>query len=173
MSRWGVVGLLLFLTGCVSPLPKSLQMEPAENPSLHAVLAQTDHYVGSIVRWGGTVASIENGEKETLLEVVERPLAESGRPWRSDRTHGRFLVRVKGFLDPDIYAKGRAVTIKGVVDGEREGEVGEHPYRYVLLHSQVLHLWSKQPGRVRSDVQIYVDPFYFYRPYFYYGHHWH
>lgn len=172
MSRW-IVMLSVLLVGCASPMPESLQMEPAKNPLLKAVLAQTDHFVGSIVRWGGTVASIENGAEETVLEVVERPLDESGRPWRSDRTHGRFLVQVKGFLDPDIYAKGRAITIKGVVNGDREGEVGEHPYRYAVVQSQSLHLWDKRPPPVRREVQIYLDPFYFYRPYFRHHSHWH
>ena len=48
-----------------------------------------------MVRWGGAIASVENRRDETWIEIVERPL-------NTDKSAGRFLARVDGFLDPAV-----------------------------------------------------------------------
>lgn len=131
--------------------------EAPARPSLQAVLAQPDAYVGQEVRWGGTIADVENRREETCLEVVGRPLQSSGRPADKDESAGRFLACIQEFLDPVIYSEGRSVTVQGIVAGREEGEVGAYDYTYPVVMVEQHRLWKPRP----EPQQYAPDPFWY------------
>src|SRR5581483_12094141 len=118
--------------------------------------ANPDSYSGRHVRWGGTIAGVENGKAETRVEVVARELDRDGRPQPTNRSSGRFIARVEGFLDPAAYRKGREVTVAGTVDGSTTRKIGEYNYRYPVVKADTIYLWEP-----RVEPQRYRDPYYY------------
>jgi outer membrane lipoprotein len=64
-------------------------------------------------------------------------------PEAGDASDGRFMVEVGRYLDPVVFARGRAVTVAGPVVGVRTEPVGEAPYSYVVIQGQEVHLWAR------------------------------
>jgi len=157
---------ILLATGCASNVPRAIQEAPAGNPTVGEVRDDIDPYQGVRVRWGGTIASVENRENETWIEVVATELGRYGRPKGSDYAFGRFIVRIEGFLDPQIYAEGRELTVAGEVESRLVRPIGEHPYTYPLVRASTYYLWPYYAGRG------YHYPYYhgYYRPYGYRYH---
>lgn len=50
------------------------------------------------------------------------------RPINLDVSQGRFLGEYDGFLDSDIYAKGRQITLAGRVQGVKVMKLGQMEY---------------------------------------------
>jgi outer membrane lipoprotein len=155
--------LALTLTACATRPPDPILDAPAPDLSLSEVAAKVSAYVGQRVRWGGRIAGVENRSNETWLDVVARPLDGNGRPHTSDQSLGRFIARVDGFLDPAVYANGRAVTVAGSIDGTLTRPIGDYPYIYVIVKADATRLWEP----VDRPLYYYRDPFYdpFYDPF--------
>ncbi len=143
---------ILALSGCASNIPREIKEPPAENPTVYEVRDDIDRYTDSRVRWGGTIADVENRENETWIEVVALELAGYGRPETTDNSYGRFLVRIDQFIDPQIYAKGRELTIAGVVESRIVRKIGEHPYTYPLIRATSHHLWPQYDTARNTDL---------------------
>jgi len=129
---------------------------------------------GSTVRWGGVIIDAKNKTDHTCFEVLSRDLSKYMRPKVEDRTSGRFIACKQGFHDPEVFAKGREVTLTGRIRNMEVRQIDEFNYRYPVLDITDLVLWEK-----RKDVLVYnhYDPFY--SPYYwgwgyprypYYGH---
>lgn len=169
--RWLITLLAaLALAGCASNLPKPIREAPAEDIRLQTVRQDPERYIGRPVRWGGTIAGVDNRADETCLEVVGRELQSSGRPVAEDRSEGRFLACVSRFLDPAIYTDGRLVTAAGTVEAVETRPVGDYPYRYPVVQAEALQLWQPEPERSPYDYDpFYYDPFWSWP---YYRHPW-
>ncbi len=146
--------ILAGLIGCASNLPKDITEAPPGGPSVAAVRADPQRFTGAQVRWGGTIAAVENRQHETWIEVVDRELYSGGRPESGDATRGRFLARIPGFLDPAVYAKGRQITVAGTVDGTVTRPIGQYSYRFPVVAVRTHVLWEPLPER-----REYYDPF--------------
>lgn len=169
---------LLLVAGCASNIPREIQDAPTENPTIREVRNNIDQYTGTAVRWGGSIASVENRQNETWIEVVATELGSYGRPLESDSSYGRFIVRIEKFLDPQIYAEGRELTVAGVVESRIARPIGEHSYTYPLVRASAYYLWPRYADR-RSDFyynHYYTWPGYryhlgvgypYWRPYYY------
>lgn len=151
-----VMVAMLALCACATAVPEAIREPAPGNITVAQAQQGGQRLVGSRVRWGGTIAGVENRAAETWLEIVDRPLDSNGRPRETDQTGGRFLARVAGFLDPAIYAKGRDVTVAGVLAAPVERTIGEYPYAFPVVKSQQLQLW---PLAVPQPPPRYYDPF--------------
>src|SRR4030066_542368 len=114
---------------------------PAGNIPLAQALKNPEQHRGATVRWGGAISSVENRRDETWIEIVERPLDTDGRPLTTDKSAGRLLARVQGFLDPAIFAPKRLGTGAGTLDGNSLRNIGEHPYTYPVVRTGHVYLW--------------------------------
>ncbi len=149
--------LATVLAACVS-VPTQLQGEFTE---VSPARVQTEQF-GSNVRWGGVLVDTRNEKDRTCFEVLSRSLDSSMRPREEDNTAGRFIACTNGFHDPEVYAKGREVTITGRIQNVEVRKIEEFDYRYPVLEITDMVLWDE-----RKDVVIYdrfYDPFYY--PYF-------
>ncbi len=161
----------LLITGCASTTPPAVRQPLPENIPLRAVQADPARFRGRLVRWGGEIIAVQNGRKESWVEILARPLESGGRPRGSAAAEGRFRVRIAGFLDPAEYREKSSLTVVGRVLGAETRAVGNYPYRYPLVAADTYHLWPpRQPQR-----HYHPDPFYdpWYYPYPYpYGYPW-
>lgn len=102
---------------------------------------------GDLVRWGGVVVDVEPEAERTCLQILSRPLSDVARPRDRDRdvSEGRFLACRAGFYDPEVFTKGREVTITGRVVGSAERSVGEYRYLMPEVAAEVIYLWPERP----------------------------
>ena len=155
--RWLLAAVVL-VTGCASPTPELVRTPIPGAPEIQRVRQDIAAFAGSRVRWGGTIAAVENQPNESLVEVVARPLERDGRPRVTDATGGRFLARVAGFLDPAIYSEGRQFTVTGVVDGAVSRPIGEYPYQYPVVRAEAHYLWEPEPVLPPYPYPYYYGP---------------
>jgi len=166
LNIWIILLLVLVLTGCASSIPQALRVAPSNNPSVSVARESAEQMVGTLVRWGGTIARIENKETETWLEVVDKELRSNGQPLDTDKSRGRFIARVAGFLDPAIYEKGRQLTVAGTLEKPVVRRIGEFTYLFPVVKVDHYYLWEAKP-----DVVYYEPlPYWYYDPWFSYRH---
>ncbi len=122
VSLWVLV-LSVLIAACGAQMPKSLNLPDVR--ALGIVQAQSGVGIGERIRWGGTISGVVVRQDETCLQIVGRPLDERARPRLVDRSDGRFWACSQGLLDPEIYARGRSVTVVGRLTEMREGIIGE------------------------------------------------
>lgn len=101
----------------------------------------TDSQLGARVRWGGEIADVRHGEDDSCLDVIAKPLDDRTRPLFTDESLGRFRACAFGFYDPDIYAKGRLVTVVGTIDSETTEQFQEYDLRIPVVAAEAVHLW--------------------------------
>lgn len=171
-----VLACVLFaigLTGCAS-VPTELETATNDEALIDYKLAkkQQNKVVGESARWGGVIADVRNTEDKTVFEVVNFPLQRWGRPEVSDDSDGRFLAVVDGFIDPEVYKKGRAISFVGVIGKTQQGKIGEYTYIYPVLEADNHYLWK--PKAQKNHVEIDYSPLWFrhnfYSPYYPYRH---
>jgi outer membrane lipoprotein len=162
------IALLLTVTlaGCASDIPRPIREAPAGNIALTHALQNPEQQRAAALRWGGAIASIENRRDETWIEIVERPLDTNGQPRDTDKSAGRFLARVQGFLDPAIFTPKRLVTVAGTLDGNSTRTIGEHPYTYPVVRADSIYLW---PAPTRTERPYYYPP-YWHDPWYPWGY---
>jgi outer membrane lipoprotein len=158
--------LALALAGCASEVPRPIREAPAGNILLAQTLKNPEQHRGAAVRWGGAISSVENRRDETWIEIVERSLDADGQPRDTDKSAGRFLARVQGFLDPAIFAPKRLVTVAGALEGVSTRTIGEHPYTYPVVRADSTHLW---PVPTKMEHPYYYPP-YWYDPWYPWGY---
>ena len=176
-TRPAILLLALLLGGCASQVPLGIREAPADGPALEQVVGNADSYLGQPVRWGGTLIETLNKEAETWLTVLGRPLYKDGEPKVTDDSAGRFIAIVPEFLDPQVYAANRQVTVTGTLLRTEAGKVGDYPYTYPVVQADAWYLWPANPEWPPGYPAPwgyrlwYHDPWY-YDPWYPYGY-WH
>jgi len=171
MSRWFIVGLVMLLAACASNVPEAIRKGPESAVQVAEARQSPQRFIGSEVRWGGTIAGVRNERDATVLELVSRHLDSDGQPLEEDRSEGRFLARAPGFLDPALFEVGREVTVRGRIEGVREEPIGEYRYVFPVVAADHVYLWPKRPPPAPPYP---YDPFWYYPWYpwgwpYYYG----
>ncbi len=128
--------------------------------------ATTARDIGRDVRWGGVILEAQPDPQRTCFEILSRDLDRSLRPRAEDLTQGRFIACRDGFLDPEVFAQGREITLTGQVRALDRRKVGDFDYTYPVLATHFITLWPERP-----DVIIYNYPDPFYDPW-YWGPYW-
>ena len=158
--------LLALLTACASQVPVAIREPITGAPDVQGARAANTEFIGKRVRWGGVIANVENRKQDTWIELVDRPLNRFGRPDDSDKSGGRFIARIPGFLDPVIYEKQREMTVTGALAEPITRAVGDFLYRYPVVDVDTYYLWAKP---LPATYPYYYDPFW-YDPW--YPHRW-
>lgn len=164
----GALLILLMIVGCAAQPRSPIANTAFKGPTLEAVRANPESFIGSKVRWGGTITRVENRREETWIEIVEQPLNNAGRPSSATASEGRFIARIPGFLDPAIYAQGRQLTVIGTLENSVQRNIGEYPYDFPVVAVDTYQLWEER--KEPEVIYYYSDPFrgYPYRPWSWY-----
>lgn len=151
-----IVLFLSFLQGCSYAISRQLVSSADNTISFERLAENPNQFKGKIVILGGTIARTIQFNSEAKIEIIQRELDYWGRPKRINRSAGRFIVAVRGFLNPSLYAAGMDVTIAGEVVGE--GRSLENTDRaYPLISAKELKPWPKERPIERPS---WWDPLY-------------
>jgi outer membrane lipoprotein len=176
MIRTGMVCAVtaVLLGGCASVVPEAIRSATPGNLQVAQVREHPEQFRGAVVRWGGNIISTRNESDHTIIEIVARDLDGDGRPLEEDRSLGRFIVKVQGFLDPTVYKPERELTVHGRIEGVVEQAIGEYRYAYPVVQADNVYLWKQRhPPQAympyRYPYPYYYDPWYpwgwpYYRP---------
>ncbi|HEY0197696.1 MAG TPA: Slp family lipoprotein [Rhodanobacter sp.] len=147
---------IALLGGCAS-IPKPLEGNYA---SVSTASAQQGGAGGSHVRWGGQIIKTEPGQQETCFYLMARPLDGQARPegGSAGDNQGRFVACRNGFYDPEVFTRGREVTVTGTLHGTMTQKVGEFDYAYPRVEADVVYLWPKREAMIGYPPGYY-DPF--------------
>lgn len=169
--RLFLLSLLFSLYACTSAVPERVRSAPEGSPPLPLVINSPERYLNTQVRWGGTIARVQNLPNETHVEIVARELARDGEPKSLDRSEGRFIAIFKRFLDPAIYAVDRNLTVAGRISGTTVKQLGDMDYRYPVVQVDVHYLWPRPLPRYDYYDPFLYDPWYpYWYPYPWYRH---
>lgn len=162
MRSFVLIIAAIVLAGC-SVLPKSVLKEADRDITLDMVQANPDRFIGSKVIWGGQILGSQNLEQVTEIEVLETELAFDERP-KDGASRGRFIIQNPGYLDTNIYSKGKKITVAGTVKGVERRKIGKMDYPYPIITPIEIRAFEPLP-------EYYRDPYYYgyYGPYGPYG----
>lgn len=135
---------LLWLTGCASAISPEMMKHVDQSIPFEGILQNPDAFQGKTVLLGGDIIETENFPDKTLIIILQRPLDSQEKPSGEDKSKGRFIVSVPGFLDPAIYEKGRQITVVGTVAGKEVRALDEIEYTYPIIDRRELYLWPKE-----------------------------
>lgn len=131
----------LLLAGCANPVfeapEAALELTPAD------AVADFPGAEGRRVIWGGRVVASRNLAEATELVVLGLPLSRTQRPRPGAAPVGRFIARYSGYLETEIFAPDRLVTVDARVTGLDVRPVGEAEYEYPVVHAEAVHLWPE------------------------------
>src|SRR5690348_1448830 len=106
---------LALLAGCAT-IPKPLE---GNYSTVSTSSAQQGGAGGTRVRWGGEIIKTEPGPQQTCFYLLSRPLDSQARPkvGNTGENQGRFVACRDGFYDPEVFVRGREVTVTGTLHG--------------------------------------------------------
>ena len=121
---------------------------------------------GSSVRWGGVILDAKNKGSGTCFEILSRDLDKYLRPELQDKTAGRYIACKEGFHDPEVFSKGREVTMTGQIQMIETRQLDEFNYRYPIIKIDNMVLWKKRRNVVvyRGFNHSFYDPWYWRGP---------
>lgn len=138
------IAVVVFVSGCAHVISKDILQKVNSEVTFAELQKAAQANREKVVLLGGVIVKTVNKDTGTLLEVYQTEINHRGKPIKLDISEGRFLAHWKGFLDSEIYQKGRKVTIVGVVKGEEMIRLGEIDYRCPYLVVKDIHLWEKE-----------------------------
>ena len=139
-----LLGAVIFVFGCAHVISKDILEKVNSEITFTALKKNPQAHREKVVLLGGVIVKTINKKDGSLLEVYQTKIDSRGKPIELDVSEGRFLALFEGFLDGEIYQKGRKVTIVGVVQGTEMIRIGEIDYRCPLLVIKDIHLWEKE-----------------------------
>lgn len=156
--RYITLASAVTLLAACATVPKPLE---GTYTNLSTMSAQQGGAGGTRVRWGGEIIKTEPGPQQTCFYLLARPLDSQARPRSSSGSgdqQGRFVACHAGFYDPEVFTRGRELTVTGTVHGIVSEKVGDYDYAYPRVEADVVYLWPRRPAPVNYGPGWY-DPF--------------
>lgn len=166
--------LSLLIGGCTHAISREYRVSALKGLTPDMILLDFSTYKGRLVLMGGEIIETRNLEKDTLIEVLQKPLSRNTeQPSQEKDADGRFWVKYKAFKDPYVFGKGREITVAGVVVGKEVSKIGEKEYTYVILENRETYLWKEREERYGYYGYPYPPYWYPYGPWspWYYHRH--
>lgn len=155
-----IFGLILNpLWGCALMSPE-VENEALPPIPFKVLIENGDKYKGDTVILGGYVISVENKTDHTRIVAVQSPLGVGKKPKAKDLSQGRLILIYNGFIDPEVYAKDRQITVGGKILSSSATDP-KAPYPFLEIEIKEIHLW---PIKKPSPPPHWYDD---YHPYYY------
>ncbi len=126
----------------------------------------TEKELKTPVRWGGVILETRPESDHTCFEILSKELAKSMRPENEDQSDGRFIACKPGFYDPEVFEKGREVTVTGQVIFIDVRKVGEYDYHFPVVNIEFMSLWPERINRPYYDYYGMYRPYYWHYPHY-------
>ncbi len=151
-------GMALLLQGCSYAISPDVSRTADRTITFEHLQADPSSFKGKTVILGGLIAQVRHVKNGTLIEIVQKELDYWGKPRRTDRTGGRFIVHQPRALDVLVFAPGREITIAGEVTGTEERSPGDSAVLYPFIIAREIKLWPREkPGWEKPQ---FLDPLY-------------
>lgn len=147
-----LLGAAILLSSCATAnIPKTLRAQVDPSLTFEQMRKNPEAHKGKTMVIGGEVLRVNNQADGSYLEILQAPLDGSDRPRETELSQGRFIAYSKEYIDPEVYALKRQITIAGEVEGKKVQplEEGQADYAYPLLKIAHIHLWpppAKNPA---------------------------
>lgn len=156
-----IIAAVLFLTACAPVLSRDLMREGTRDVPMTRFQTTPEAYKGQLFILGGVIVDTRLTEQGSEIEALYVPVDSSGDLEEGEHAGGRFLAllpKAKGMLDPEVYKKGREVTLAGEFVETRKGKIDEMEYTYPVFNIRQIYLWPEE--------KYYPYPPYYYYPYY-------
>ena len=158
-----LVVAVLLAQGCTYAISPDLAAQADKTLPFSRIEADPALYQGTIVILGGTIAKTALiSENTSMIEVQQEQLDTWGKPVSRTPSGGRFLVRSKWFLNPQVYAPGREITVAAVVEGIARQGIDDTGSSFPVVILREIKLWPREPASWSRP--SYMDPL-LYDPY--------
>lgn len=143
-SRMAMAFALCALLAACAPAPiyradgTNLTVTPS------AAAAATAQYQGQEVIWGGRIVEVRNLPDHSEIELLGYPLDSSQRPQMDKDAAGRFIALMPGYVEGMDYPSGAPMTLRGRLEGVRDGKVGAAGYTFPLVRVEQSHRWTPE-----------------------------
>ena len=164
MKPYFILIFFIGLISCSHPVSQEMRKDIDETLTFNRLLETPEDFIGKRVMFGGAIVETRVFAEGTEIEVVQKNIDFTGYPEAGDESGGRFIFFKKGFLEPEIYSKGRGITGVGKLTGTRMGKVGERPYEFLVIELDEIKL-HEDIERNPYFYPPYWDPWY--RPHSY------
>ncbi len=161
MKRYQVlVIVLLSLTifACTPVLRKDYMETGIKNVPLSDLTQNSAQYKGKLFILGGIIVNTKVTEEGSLVEAIYLHVDARGYP--EGGSDGRYLAlypKEGGMLDPQIYRKGKRITLAAEFEDTRQGKIDDAKYVYPVFVIKDSYLWEEKA--------YYYQPYYY--PYYY------
>lgn len=156
LSLLATIVVFTLLAGCGPAISQRALDAANRKVTFEEIKENPGKFKGEVVVLGGRIVESILGERTSKVVILEQPLSRRLRPVETDESGGRFIVEYKGFKDPAVYARGRIITVVGVVKGTETGTIGKMPYEYPLLEVMEDYLWRTGYGRTSIGIGLGV-----------------
>ena len=145
VAKTWLITVLMGISACTT-LPDAVKTETYRTQPTFTTLKTDDpQYLNQAIVVGGKIVEVINKAEQTDVVVLQLPLDSRGQPTDNPRqSNGRFIASFDRLLDPEIYAAGEYITVRGQYQGLTEGSIGDFPYRYVAFNADGIHLWEER-----------------------------
>lgn len=154
MLEWITPLILLWLAACASTISPEVLKDVDQSIRFEALLKDPNAFQGKTILFGGDIIKTENSPDKTLIVVLQRSLNSNKKPSGGDRSAGRFIVSVPGFLDPAIFQPGRQITVVGMIAGKEVRALDDIEYSYPVIDKRHLYLWQRKSA-VDTGPRVY------------------
>ena len=134
--------LLLPLCACADGLSPASRTLVTFHEPFTVLAGNPERYLGAVVLAGGRIIETISSSSLSEILVLQIPLEKGDVPADPDRSEGRFIVRSRGFLDPEVYPPGTRLTVVGRVMGGEYREIGGYSYLYPILDPIEIKTWQ-------------------------------
>lgn len=168
--RFGIIAVLVVVLASCAPVLRKDYMEAGiRDVPLSEVKHNPESYRGKLFVLGGIIVNAKLTKEGSLVEAIHVQVDSLG--YLTGGADGRYLAlypKESGTLDPQIFRKGRRITVAGEFVGTRQGKIDDAEYEYPLFYIKDIYLWE--------DRMYYYPSYPYYYPYwgdYPYSYWWH
>jgi outer membrane lipoprotein len=168
----GAFSLSLLLFSCAPVLNRDVIREGDREVSFTRLRQDPAAYKGRLYIFGGVIVGTKLTQEGSRLEALQVPVDRYGHFRDRGMSEGRFLAVMPAderMLDPEVFSKGRRVTLAAEFMDVRKDRIDEMEYAYPVFRIRQIHLWPRQRHYYPA---YYYDPWFYPYPYFYGGPWW-
>jgi outer membrane lipoprotein len=130
--------LVALIAGCATAVFKDA---PPSATTPADIAVAPERYHDAEVIWGGKILDVRNLADATEVDVVAYPMDAAQRPDQNAPTQGRFVIALRGYVEPLDFPAGRFVTLRGRIEGTRVRRIEERDLVLPLVADTTVHLW--------------------------------
>ncbi len=160
MRQLCLITLMVLFAGSCSVISRHVRIESEPAVPFKTLVQKADKYAGKTVILGGYILETKNLEDETIIEVLQAPLAFGDEPTSEVHSEGRIIVTHKGFLEPQLYSKERKITVAGTLT-----DCVVEKVKTCKIESREIYIWPKY--------EYVYQPLYYYPGGYFYRHGYH